>query len=247
VSNSLIVNHGIAAQNDATTRFYGLVGDLDPETTEVNCEIPVRDAGTFSNLFVYVTTNTASVTSTVTLRKSQADTSLTVSYTSDQTGIKEDNVNTVSFAATDEGNYEVTIPTEAGTNTLTFWANDSAGNLIGETITWTARESASGGGGGGVLPSPASPIARVNLGIVAANVRQVVPIQGLVSVDRLEFLTTAQTDFAVDIEKVHSLPVISPSGVIYERLNIKPKAFLLPIFQVYVLNGQKTKMLRKPR
>src|SRR3990172_4977365 len=108
---------GSQAYSDNTTRFNPVGGNpIGTEgATETHYERPVRDAGTFSNLYCYVSTNTASVTSTVTLRKNLADTALTVSYTSDQTGIKEDNANSVSFVATDEGDIEVTVPTEAGT------------------------------------------------------------------------------------------------------------------------------------
>ena len=120
MANSLILNTDTIGITDATTRFIQLVGSFSAQVTEVNAEIPIRDAGTFSNLFVYVSTNTASVTSTITLRKSQVDTSLTVSYTADQTGIKEDTSNSVLFAATDEIDYEVTVPTEVGTNTITI-------------------------------------------------------------------------------------------------------------------------------
>ena len=91
---------------------------IDIFTTVAPAESPIRDAGVFSNLYTYSHSNTASVTSTVTLQKSQADTSITISYTSDQTGIKEDTSNTATFAATDEANYEVTIPSEAGNNSL---------------------------------------------------------------------------------------------------------------------------------
>lgn len=105
---------------DNQTYFLPLGGGLTSNIliSEDQAEIPIRDAGIFSNLYTHVLTNTASVTSVITLRKSVSDTAVTVSYTSDQTGIKEDNTNTATFAATDEGCYSLVIPAEVGTNTI---------------------------------------------------------------------------------------------------------------------------------
>lgn len=107
---------------DNQTYFFPLGGGTVSNNllSEDQAEIPIRDAGVFSNFYVYVFSNSASVTSVFTLRKSVSDTAVTVSYTSDQTGIKEDNTNTATFAATDEGCYSLVIPSEAGTNTLGF-------------------------------------------------------------------------------------------------------------------------------
>jgi len=120
MSKSLFIQSRSLAHNDNATRYTALVGASTNTTTTGNQEIPIRDAGTFSNLFTYAPTNTASVNSTITLQKSQADTALTVTYTADQTGIKEDTSNTVAFAATDEAQWEITVPNEAATNTLTL-------------------------------------------------------------------------------------------------------------------------------
>ena len=121
MANSLIVNsqNATASFPDNATRYAPISGRIIAgQTTEANVQSPIRDGGTFSNLFVYAPTNTASVTSVITLRKSAADTAVTVSYTADQTGIKEDNSNSVLFANTDEAAYSVVIPNEVGSNTL---------------------------------------------------------------------------------------------------------------------------------
>lgn len=120
MSNSFIITSANTGFSDNTTTYTGLTGLLNAATTEAIHQCAVRDAGTFSNLYTFVPTNTASVTSTITLRKSLADTSITVSYSSDETGIKEDTSNSVTFANTDEGGFSVAIPTEVGTNTLTI-------------------------------------------------------------------------------------------------------------------------------
>jgi len=130
---------------DNTTRFFPLSGYLDAQSTEANVEMAVRDAGTFSNAFAYIPLNTASNTSTITLRKSRADTSLVISIAGDSTGVKEDTSNTATFAATDEVDWEVTVPTEGGTNNLTLsllgvqFAPTTAGDCV--TIIGQARDS----------------------------------------------------------------------------------------------------------
>ena len=121
MSKSLIVNVGTEDITDNNTAWQYLTTDLNENTIlEERREIPIREAGTFANLYCFVVSNTASVTSVLTFRKSRANTSLTVSYTSDQTGIKEDNSNTASFASTDEATWQWVIPSEVGTNTLSI-------------------------------------------------------------------------------------------------------------------------------
>ena len=122
MANSIIVAAISTGQGftDNNTKFTCISGRIINDGSEALNESPVRDAGTFSNLFVYAPTNTISVNSTVTLRKSRADTAITITYGADQTGIKEDTSNTATFAATDEVSYAVVTGSEAGTNTLTI-------------------------------------------------------------------------------------------------------------------------------
>lgn len=134
---SLVVRRIVNPINDALTRYFGIVGGSSP-SLEVDAQLQVRQAGTASKLFSYVSTNTASVTSVLTMRKSGADTALTVSYTSDQTGVKEDTSNSVSYANTDEIDYQLVVPSEAGTNTITFTALSFAftPTATGDTVSW---------------------------------------------------------------------------------------------------------------
>lgn len=121
MSNALLVRGSQLGFVDGGTYYLAPMGSgVGTVTVTGEFEIPIRDAGTFSNLFAYATTNTASVNSTITLHKSRVDTALTVTYGSDQTGIKEDTANSVAFVATDEAQWEITVPAEAGTNTLTL-------------------------------------------------------------------------------------------------------------------------------
>ena len=121
MSKSLIVNFSNQGVNDNTTAYFGLTGAFSSALTEANAEMPVRDAGNFSNMFSYVTTNTLLVDTVVTLRKSAADTALTVTYTSTQTGVKEDTSNTVAFANTDKIVYKIATANDlSGVKTITF-------------------------------------------------------------------------------------------------------------------------------
>ena len=136
MARAQLVNHGSIAVNDNLTRFSCLNGALTANATEANIEIPVREAGAFSNLYVFVSANTATVTSTVTLRKDLVDTALTLNIGANLTGVFENTTNSVSFAATTRAAYEITVPTEAGTNTLTItiigvnFLSDTSGNTV---------------------------------------------------------------------------------------------------------------------
>lgn len=109
---------GTGGYSDNATYFLSLTANFSQGgQAETNLEIPVRDAGTFSNLFCYVTSNTTLVTSTLTVRKSVSDTSVTVNYTSGQTGVKEDTSNSFSVANTDEVNYKLVVPNDVSGST----------------------------------------------------------------------------------------------------------------------------------
>ena len=116
---SLLVSSRSIGLNDNGTRYLAFVSCAGTATTEANVEMPVRQAGTFGNLYIYASTNTQGVTSVFTVRKSVADTAITVSYTAGQTGVKEDTSNTEAFASTDEIALKVVLPSDPGTTTIT--------------------------------------------------------------------------------------------------------------------------------
>jgi hypothetical protein len=121
---------------DNTTTYIPLGGIVRPEATEAHVETTIRDAGTIAKLYTYVRLNTATVNSTITLRKNASDTALTVTYTADQTGSKQDTSNSVAVADTDKVAWKVVVPDEAGTNTMTVtivgaeFTPDTAENCI---------------------------------------------------------------------------------------------------------------------
>lgn len=127
---------------DAAIRYLNPAGGLANLSVEGSAELPCREAGTFSNMQMYLPSNTASVTTVVTLRKSGAGTAVTFSVGPDLAGLFEDNVNTASFANTDTFCIEVNVPTEAGSNffnihtvALTFTPDNSS-----NTISWLCAE-----------------------------------------------------------------------------------------------------------
>lgn len=121
MSKSLISEQFSQALNDNTTSYFSFVGSGLASTIESEVELPIRDGGVFSNLFAYVSANTTLVNTVITLRKSRADTAVTVTYASGETGIKEDTTHTDTFANTDEIDYAAVVANDAsGSTTITL-------------------------------------------------------------------------------------------------------------------------------
>lgn len=107
---------------DNTTRYIPIAGSLTVRTNEVEAEVPIRDGGTFAKMRFYVSANTNTQNgSTVTVRDSQADTSITATINASQTGWFEDATNTATAAATDEFCYAVVCVNDgSGSRNITF-------------------------------------------------------------------------------------------------------------------------------
>jgi hypothetical protein len=91
----------------AATEYWALGnGMLSKSATEANRQIVYRTAGTLSKLFVRLTANAATGSSTVTVRKNAADGNQTVSIGAGATGVFEDTVNTDAVASTDLLDYK---------------------------------------------------------------------------------------------------------------------------------------------
>ena len=126
IVNSLDTTQSVV---DNTTRHFTLGGILnDTITAATNLRAETNVAIDFKQITILIPTNTASNTSTVTLQKDGADTTLIASVTADGTGNFTDTSNTVSFTAGQETSIEITVPTEGGTNVLTIknistWSN----------------------------------------------------------------------------------------------------------------------------
>jgi len=119
-----------------------------------------------------------------------------------------------------------TFVSTPGSNSLTLWVNDSAGNLGGNSLTFTARETSLGGtsgGGGGGGSGFQIQAARVTTGVLPANSIQVVPVTTQnVPVTKFEFRTTKDVLLNVDIRSINTLPVPDPPGKVIHKLDITP-------------------------
>src|SRR5690348_14132135 len=108
---------------DNNTYYQAIVGVVAFQTTgvEAGAQSKMTDGGTASKLKTYAPTNTTLVTTVVTVRKNGAGQALTVSYTSGQTGQKEDLSHSFTFVATDLLAHEVAVPNDAsGAKVINF-------------------------------------------------------------------------------------------------------------------------------
>jgi len=139
MSKSLNVN-GEAwgrAVGQGQTRYVGITGPMPIfQSTEGATETPVREAGVFNNLYIYVASNSANISSVITLRKSRADTSVTVTYTSGQTGVKQDTSNTATYANTDEADYSIVLAAGSGDINFRVLGIEFAPTDTTKTIQW---------------------------------------------------------------------------------------------------------------
>ncbi len=138
MSSSFVPSRGQSTVVDATTAYVALAGQLRAGSSEASVQTPVRAAGTFSNLYTYVSSNSVSVNTVCTVRKSGSGTALAVTYSADQTGIKEDTANSVSFANTDSCCLEIAAGSEAGTNNFVIegWAVQFDATASGDCVSW---------------------------------------------------------------------------------------------------------------
>ena len=82
------------------TRFLG-VGAVAFSATETQVQLLITRAATLQNLTVKANSNTRADATTVTVRKNNANTAITVSITAGSTALFQDLVNTVAVVAGD--------------------------------------------------------------------------------------------------------------------------------------------------
>jgi hypothetical protein len=104
-------------QGEALTRYWTLYGGSRANATESLTYLPVRDAGTIKSLYVHLSANGIAANTTFTVRKNVADTSMTVTYSSSQTGQKQDTTNTATVADGDEIDVKCVTGDPAGSGT----------------------------------------------------------------------------------------------------------------------------------
>ncbi len=128
---------GLAAAN------CSIVGITNAIDTSAVVELPIRYAGQFQMLYCYASVAPTMTTATVALWKNQASTTLSISYTTGQSGIKENTSTTITVVNTDEVHYNgSTSDTSFRLNVLgTRFNPTSPANMI---ITLVAARSSAG-------------------------------------------------------------------------------------------------------
>jgi hypothetical protein len=146
VAKSLFVTSGTQSPTTAgQTHYLSLVsgGAIIYNSTEAQVQVPYRTAGTFSNLFVRISSNSTNNSSTITTRKNTSTNgNLTVSPGAATTGVFEDTTNTDSVTAGDTWTYQL-VTTGTGTFTLTVISVLFEPTTSSDTVT---RIAAAGSG-----------------------------------------------------------------------------------------------------
>ena len=108
--NVIAANYSGVTQNANTSYYYTLGGNISADSTEANVKTTLGVDGTCraTNLYIMLSANSVSATSTFRLRQNGANTSLSASITASTTGKFEDTTNTVTLANTDDLNYLLT-------------------------------------------------------------------------------------------------------------------------------------------
>ncbi|QDI73954.1 hypothetical protein QIT54_gp16 [Nitrosopumilus spindle-shaped virus] len=96
----------------SSTLYFGITGGND--VTENNVEFYLPNDRSVSKLYCFVSASTTNADSTITLRLNNADTSVSLTYTAGETGLKSDTVNSFSVNAGDTINIAVTNTSSGG-------------------------------------------------------------------------------------------------------------------------------------
>lgn len=104
--------------NDDWYAIGGANGRVTTDANESHTTAQMNIGATVSNLWIYISNNTLSSATTLTLRSNSSDTSLSLSITASTTGSFENSSNTVSVAATDSLCIRLTENSVSGQSTL---------------------------------------------------------------------------------------------------------------------------------
>lgn len=122
------------------TTYHAIGGRGLGNPTEANTQYIMRDTTTLKQLRCYISANTSTNSTTLTLRKNGADTSVTITIGAGVTGALEDTTNTASIAVGDKVNYKFVGPSSGNTHAF---------ELIQITSLSSKRQYISSHGGAG--------------------------------------------------------------------------------------------------
>lgn len=100
--------------SNSSTNYIAMNGTCENRTTEANSKSRQRQGGTYQYFAVYVSANARTSDTTFKLRKNGSDTTLLVTYTSGQTGLKEDTSHSFTVASGDDVNVAITTGAGSG-------------------------------------------------------------------------------------------------------------------------------------
>lgn len=99
---------------DSVSYYTEVSGLQTYNQTESNMRARLKTAGTFQNMYVYVSANARTTTSTITALKNGAATTMTVSIGSASTGVFEDITHTFTVVSGDDVDWQLTMGGGAG-------------------------------------------------------------------------------------------------------------------------------------
>lgn len=137
-------NTGVGLNGASFTGYFNLIGGGATATTvenETQQEVPA--AGTLKNMFVYVSGNARTTTTTIKTRVNGADGNVTVSIVAAATGIFEDTSNTDTISAGDEINGKYTTGTGTEVITVAFVAV-SLETTTGQSVVGSGMDTPGG-------------------------------------------------------------------------------------------------------
>ena len=161
----------------STTNYIVTNGTSAVSSTEANLKVRQSVAGTYSKFFVYVSSNSRTTDTVFKVRKNGSDTSVSVTYTSGQTGLKEDTSNSFTVASGDDVNYAIT--TSTGTENIIynivgihFTTSVYTGTVVSgqnETINANVTSFIVAGGATGVTPTEAASQRKIRQSYLLVN------------------------------------------------------------------------------
>jgi hypothetical protein len=130
----------LTTQNASVTNYFAMDSDGVPITTEVNTKCLAKDAYTFKELTVNITTNTITSSSTVRTRKSGVNGNVVATITASTTGVFSDSTNTDAFAATDDMNLQF-VTGAGGTSLIWTFIDIFYTTVTTKNVTKTLTET----------------------------------------------------------------------------------------------------------